>query len=185
MRPCDAVLLNQIDRDVATKVMGIDLKPHRDVALVAIGWRHIAATGDVFSLRTGDELLMPPRETLRKPEGARDYNSYYACFVADFLAAKCPEIAAEVEAYRVTPRPYSTDLAAAFEVVEHLETEWEETSHPRLPYWRLVSRGRMGRWSVGVYSPYSTEPIVCRIAAALPRAICRVALDWHCFCSLP
>ena len=104
----------ELDALVAEKVMGIDLKPHRDVALAQIGWKYVSVTGPVFKLKTGDELALPNGRELRKPEGTDDWNARYTCKVGEFLAEKYPYIAQEVEDYRLEARPYSTDISAAW-----------------------------------------------------------------------
>lgn len=172
MHPCDAVLLNQLDREVATKVLGIDLKPHRDVALAVIGRRHTISTGPVFHLRTGDEVTIPHCDVLRSPAGARDYNNWYFCFVGEFLSAKYPDIAAEVENYRLAPKLYSADIAAAFEVVTHLQERWKESD--RSLFWNL-SDWRDG-WVVTIGRD---DERLCRAySESLPEAICKAALQW-------
>lgn len=58
---------------------------------------------------------MPSGETLRKPEGTDYWNARYYLYVAEHLGEA---ITAEVDAYRVTPEPYSSDLNAAMRAYE-------------------------------------------------------------------
>jgi len=109
-----------LDAEVAEKVMGIDLKPSRDLALARVGARYVCSTGRIFQLRTGDDLPMPLGEDLPQPEGSDSFNDRYYAHVGRFLGDR---IAREVDAYRVSPPPYSSDLAAAWELVERLRQQ--------------------------------------------------------------
>jgi hypothetical protein len=100
--------------------MGIDLRPDRRLAMARVGWRHISCTGPTFSLTNGEEVVMPSRIEIAKtlnPLIFSDGNDYYAYYVAHHLGDK---ISAEVDAYRLPAKEYSTDIAAAWQVVEKL-----------------------------------------------------------------
>jgi len=87
--------------------MGRELKPPRDCALVAIGYRHTAVTGRAWECRTGDTISVPDHTQTREPQFPQwDRNDKYAMFVGEALASRHPAVEAEVEAYSVNPRDF-------------------------------------------------------------------------------
>ena len=111
---------HDMDVLISEKVMGISLIPSRDAAKVEVGYKHVTATGRVFSFDNGKKIPCPPGDTLREPEGTtrKNWNDRYFLYMAEQMS---PEWDAEIEAVRMKPKPYSTDLRAAWEIVEKLK----------------------------------------------------------------
>ena len=124
----------ELDALVAERVMGLNLKPPRDLALARVGARYVCSRGSVFHLTTGDDLPMRPGVDLPPPEGSTHWNDRYFAEVGRFLGDK---IRAEVEMYRLPAEPYSTETGVAWQVVE-----------------RMISQGFVPEY---VYNPYSQD----------------------------
>lgn len=103
---------------VEERVLGRSLKPHRDVAMVAVGWRYVAVTGNPFTLTTGEQLLMPHGSKLPQPHGTDGWNARYSYYVAQHLGDRIKD---EVEAYRLKPRNLLTWAGMGL-VVEAMRT---------------------------------------------------------------
>jgi hypothetical protein len=169
----------ELDALVAEKVMGESLKPHRDVALVAVGRSKISCTGPTFLLCNGREIPMPNGEKLRAPEGDRDWNSRYYLHVAEVLG---DEIAAEVDAYHLLPKRYSSDTAAAWRVVEKMRADGvafvlgSNGCSAQVSVWFVDGIWALGRSQNSV--PEQGAPRIRGAATAdtAPLAICLAAL---------
>jgi len=108
----------ELDALVAEKVMGLNLVEPREFAMARVAWRHILATGTDFIVDVDGHHLriaVPMGETLRMPQGSDYFNDRYALYIAEQLGDR---IAKEVDEYRSAAKPYSTDIAAAWSVVE-------------------------------------------------------------------
>ena len=157
----------EMDAAVA-EMLGRSTPPSHEYAMAKVAWRYIASTGRTFSIRGFGEVFMPPGETLRQPEGSSDWNDRYALYIAEKLGER---IAAEVDAYRLPPRPYSTDLVAAFEVVEYLGGEKRED------FVHLSWMPGLKLWNCSLDSTKLGGYIQCHAEGeTLPLAICRAAL---------
>lgn len=109
----------EIDKLIAEKVMGENLKPHKDLAKVAIGRKYIAMTGPVFHLTTGEMLRIPRHiDELRVPVGSTDLNDRYCLYVAEYLGER---IADEVDAYRLNAKTYSSNPQVVWLVIKAME----------------------------------------------------------------
>ncbi len=108
------------------RALGVDIPPHRDVAMVAVGWKHILSTGPTFMLTNGREVPMPNGAELRKPEGTDDWNARYALHVAEVLG---DEIKAEVDAYRLPAEPYDCDLNLMIEAERFIADRGLQTAY--------------------------------------------------------
>lgn len=77
------------------------------------------------------------------------------------------------------PPHYSTDIGAAFQVVEHLQERWEEYGTIECNSWAF-DRMSFRRWRAAIhYTDLSgVHQVVCEQADTLPLAICRAALAW-------
>ena len=155
-----ALDLRKIDELVAEHVMGSTLVPPLGYRMAQVGWRYISCTGPVFELRTGERLPMPEGRSIPQPEGTDDWNSRYAWYVAKHLGDR---IAAEVDAVRYTPKAYSSDIAAAWEVVEEMKH-----LHPRLSYCDTTCS-----WSC---TWQNLNEIIMVVEDTAPLAICLAAL---------
>lgn len=109
---------HEIDALIAEKLFGLNLKPSREMAMAKVAWRHICGTGSMFSLRDGSLVHVPAKTELPLVEGL-EWNDHYALYVAQQRAT---EWAQEFDDYRLTPEPYSSDLVAAFLVIEKMRT---------------------------------------------------------------
>ena len=109
------------------------------------------------------EVPVPPGEELMPVEGSSYFNDRYALYIAEQLGDR---IAEEVAAYRLDPRPYSTDLVAAWEVLE----QWKlnTSTFADLGLWR-----QNGYWRCELFVP-SMQWTAWGDTA--PHAICLAAL---------
>lgn len=103
-----------LDAAVSERVMGVSLIPPRDFAICRVVLKMVSCTGNPMSLRDGREFYVPPGDDLRQPEGSTDWNDRYYLNIGEQLGS---EIDRAVDAYRLKPRPYSTDISAAWDVV--------------------------------------------------------------------
>ena len=164
----------ELDVLVAETVMGVNLVPPREAAMAHAAWNHIACTGPVFELRDGRKFHMPPGRELKQPEGCDDWNARYALYIAQQVGGEWEH---EIAAVRDKPKPYSTDIAAAWEVFEKI---------PGLPgYDSVAIEHYKGRYAVirqdSVYTyigGLGGAPEFSTLAEAdtAPLAICRAAL---------
>ena len=118
---------------LVAQAMGDDLIPPRELAMARVAQRRVVSTGPAFVLQDGEMVAMPCGEVLKQPEGSDDWNDRYFLHVAKVLGAK---LRAEVDAYRLTPPPYSADLHAAWQVVSFMQCKgsavsvnWGEDTH--------------------------------------------------------
>ncbi len=173
----------QIDVLIAEQVMGLSLKPCADVALVAVAKRHIDVwrAGESVVTDTRDDIVFPATSDMRLPGGSVNWSDRCYLYTGEFLVQRYPKIAAEVEAYRLTPEPYSSDFEAAWQVVEKLQAWWSLET-PSRHHWRFVDRApdgwRAEIWFGHQHPHHSDEFIGCAPGETLPEAICRAALDW-------
>lgn len=167
-----------LDSLVSERVMGRNLH-NRARAIIEVGRDYVTVTGPVFELRTGDQLPMPAGETLPKPESSCHWNDRYYHRVGEFLMGKYPEIAAEVEEWRMKPKPYSTDITAAWEVAEHLRAEWLQLDAHETCFWQFIDCASSG-WRVDIcWGHHDGDQELHSVSdASLPRAICKAALLW-------
>lgn len=100
----------ELDALIAERVRCLSLTPPREYAMARVAAGKVLYTGPVFRLYNGRDIAMPAGDTLRPPTGSSDYNDRYYLYIAERLG---DEITAEVNAYRLEPPPYSTDIAAA------------------------------------------------------------------------
>lgn len=108
---------DELDAMVAEHVMGISLTPPREYAMAKVGMSLVRMTGTPFVLDDGREIHTPPGDHLRQPEGSADWNDRYGLYIAERLG---DELTAAVDAYRLPAEPYSTDIGAAWRVVERM-----------------------------------------------------------------
>lgn len=159
----------ELDALVAEHVMGERLTPGRERAMVEVGWRHISVTGRTFLLDNGESLPMPGGEYLPAPEADDDWepvwNDRYALHVARHLG---DAVAAEVDAVRLPAKPYSTNIAASWEVVEKMLADgWE--------VFVMVEPRREPRNHASVEAWHGNR-MVCEDGDTAPVAICLAAL---------
>jgi hypothetical protein len=151
---------SDLDALVAERVMDASLTPPREYAMARVGLRYVRATGQPFILRDGTEVEVPPGASLRQPEGTTNWNDRYFHYIAKLLGDK---VQAEVAAYRLPAPEYSTDLAAAWAVLEKVSGDWQ------------IHGG--GVISVVLLEDARDYKGVKVIADSLPLAICRAALE--------
>lgn len=152
---------SELDALVAEKVMGISLVPPRELAMARVGARYVTSTGPVFLLTTGEDLPMSYGADLRAPEGSDYWNDRYYLYVAEHLGDRIKD---EVDAYRLSPEPYSTDIAAAWTVLGRFPKVIVERDGAA--WYAQVSHIRDGdHWEW-----YAAEGI------SAPEAICRATL---------
>lgn len=108
----------ELDALVAERVMGLNLKPSRELALARVGETFIAMTGNPFVLRDGRQVYMI--SPLPDPPDPKDWNSRYYQRVGEFMG---DEIAALVDAYRLPPSPYSTSGDGMLAVMEAMRAK--------------------------------------------------------------
>jgi len=155
----------ELDALVAERVMGLSLIPHRDFAKTRVAARYVSSTGPVFVLTDETRVTVPPGDGLKQPEGTSDWNDRYFFFIAQYLGGRIDD---EVNRYRLDPKPYSTSIAAAWEVVEKLSDKLDF-------YWSLV---RESPESWAVYEDPRDLGFYPAIGwgNTAPLAICRAAL---------
>jgi hypothetical protein len=166
MKPYEAG--HELDALVAEKVMGLNLTPPRSYALAVVGANETSVTGKDWKMRNGRTVYMPSGDTLPQPEGMEEkYNARYFAYAAEHGV---DDLEAKVAACRFPTKPYSTDIAAAWEVVEKLGQDfyWEIWRHPEGNYSARVDR-RTGDGGMGVRWFYQR-------GESAPYAICRAAL---------
>lgn len=157
----------ELDALVAEKVMGVSLIPPREAAMVRVAGRHVCATGPEFELRDGRKFRMPPGRELKQPEGTDDWNARYFLFIAQQVGS---EWDAQIAAERDIPSPFSTDIAAAWEVVEKLTSttkQWFRFEQSCVTHEAIFSVEGAG----GLDGEWRAE------AETAPLAICRAALQ--------
>jgi hypothetical protein len=159
---------HELDALVAERVMGENLTPPRGYALAIVGGVLTSVTGKDWKLRNGRTVYMPDGETLAQPDGTTDYNARYYAHAAEHSGEDVEALVAKV---RHTPKPYSTDIAAAWRVVEKLRADgWI----PALRY-----DVRLAAWCVTLLTPTMMhEDIGPAVgwAETAAEAICRAAL---------
>ncbi len=119
--------MTNLDTEIAT-LLGIDLKPSREYTMARVAWRYITGTGHEFIVHINDQtryISVPPGKELRHPEGSDYWNDRYALYVAEQLG---DDIAAEVDAYRIDPPPYSSDLTVALQLFRQVTEKISETT---------------------------------------------------------
>ena len=165
----------ELDALVAEKVMGLTLVPDKAFAKAKVGMRYVSCTGNPFTLRDGRTVPMPEGNTLPDVPGGQ-WNDRYGVVVADFLG---DEVAGEVAAFLLTPKPFSTDIAAAWELVEKLK---EMPMVDVMVWWNcgiLAAYGESG-WEceVGTFDGDNKQETLALsgLCKTAPEAICRAAL---------
>lgn len=114
----------ELDALVAEKVFGIDLAVPRTRALAVVGATYVEETSHAFTLRTGDVVGIP--DDLPVLPGDVSGNERYFRHIGQWLMDECDDegvradVTHSVETLRDIPEPYSTDIAAAWTVVEKL-----------------------------------------------------------------
>lgn len=156
----------ELDALVAERVMGENLTPPRGWALSIIGAHETRVTGSQWQLRNGRTVRMPAGVELAQPEGTTDYNARYFAYAAEHGV---DDLEAKVVRCRYQPKPYSTDISAAWEVVKKLRTDgwWAE----------IENRHDLDDWCVTLRQ-FDGPPwgIALKVADTAPLAICRAAL---------
>jgi hypothetical protein len=132
-----------------------------------VGMRKVRYTGPVFLLDNGREVPMPHRDRLRQPEGSYRWNDRYYLHIAETLG---DEIADEVEAYRTECAPYSTEIAAAWQIVQRM--------HDKGRHFLLMSTHESGLSIASFYlGPHDrADSSATEALENTPLAICRAAL---------
>lgn len=112
----------ELDALVAERVMGEQVTPSRDYALTIVGTANVVVTGREFTLKNGDVLPMPHSTALRQPDGFdMDTNARYFLHVGEYLLATYPaHTERQIAAVRLPVKPYSTDIAAAWQVLDRM-----------------------------------------------------------------
>lgn len=110
--------LRELDILISEKLMGICLKPDRYDAMRIVGAKRVMETGPEFKLNDGTIVPMPTGQDLfeRYDHKVRG-NALYYVYIAEFLGDKVRD---EIDSIRLDPKPYSTEISAAWEVVEKL-----------------------------------------------------------------
>lgn len=115
-----------LNREVFVRVMGQEIRPHRDTALVAIGQKHVVTTGPVFHLLlddgTEEDLPMQPWTELRKPADSDDKNDRYFLRCGEHLAEKYPKVKAMVDGFTVSPPDFANDDTLVALVLRRLQS---------------------------------------------------------------
>lgn len=173
-----------LDAEIAERVMGESLIVPRERAMAIVGASYVRVTGPTFKLDVhGYELSvdMPNWQTLAEHPSDENYNHrYFRHAVAELL--KYPnEIAAfvaqDVAACRkAAAKPYSTDIAAAFLVVEKMR------EHPL--FFELREAGRIGDHGMATHDTdycarfvSTLHPCGFESGKTPAHAICLAALD--------
>lgn len=166
----------ELDAIVAERVMRESLTVPRERALAMVGEGFVSATGRPFKLNVFGsrlEVNVPDGESLGGHPSDDDWNQRYYRYIAEYLL-RDPEFGPPVEqrvqqAMRAPAKHYSTDIAAAWTVVEkHGLGDWN---------WR-VSQTDAGNWFAEVRLGYESSYSAAFPAWAetAPLAICRAAL---------
>ena len=153
----------EIDALVAA-LLGVDI-PTPELAKAQVGMSYVVSTGPVFKLKDGRSVSMPEGSTLPDVPGTNHWNARYGIVVADFLG---DEIRDEIAAYRLPPKPYSTSMDAAWEVVEKLK-------HLGFTLGFLSNEDERLQWDVS-FGPNGRSEKNCVYEDTAPLAICRAAL---------
>jgi len=168
----------ELDALVAEKVMSINLKPAYDYALARVGSSYVAVTGPVFQLRhplSGKDLDLPMTsgESLPAVEGGHWNDRYYAevaRHLLNFGDKVASKVRDEVEDYREKAKPYSTDIAAAWEVVDKLAVGGRWLIANRLGHFNAsfapISGPQVQSDSQGMSHPQSIPHAICLAAIA-------------------
>lgn len=150
-----------LDALIAEQVMGLSLTPPRNIAMVRVAWRHIAVTGNPFTLDDDSAIPIPRWQEIPDP-GTGDRNDRYAWYVASQREEQWCE---EIDVYRFDAEPYTTDIACAWPVLERIKDDFETMGRAGDGWWIAIDRGRNGSHD---------EHIIT--APTAPLAICRAAL---------
>jgi hypothetical protein len=169
-----------LDALVATRVMGDMLTIPRERAMAIVGATYTVVTGPTFTLDVhGYDLTVrvPPGDSLPAHESDDNFNQRYFRHVVAELLEYPNEIAAlvarDVESCRLPPRPYSTDIAAAWEVLEKLIAMG---GYPELS--RIFGGHEADWWRCEVRYAHASGVgrLLYEAAETAPLAICRAAL---------
>jgi hypothetical protein len=127
-----------LDALIAEKVMGESLTVPRERALAMVGAHFVSVTGRPFKLNVFGARLdvnVPDGESLGGHPSDDNWNQRYFRYIAEYLL-RDPELGPPVEqlvqqAMRAPAKSYSTDIAAAWTVVEKLTGRVDPWPHYR------------------------------------------------------
>jgi hypothetical protein len=192
---------NELDAQVAEIVMGESLTPPRERALMLVGVNVTSVTGNPWTVRVDDFETMihvPRGEDIPGHPSDMNFNARYFRYVAQKLIEGPDQIgqrvAKMVEEVRETPKPYSTDIAVAWTVVEKMterltsaDRDGNSAPWPSCNYLALQQRGgypgKHGGWAatftcLGDDDDWYEQPeaIGGALGNTAAEAICRAAL---------
>lgn len=163
--------LSDVERNllVLHTIMGVG-KPPRGYALAKIGSSITAVTGDPWKLQNGGVVTpIPNAHDLPQPAGTTDWNARYFAYVAEH--ANLPDLEERIAKIDYDPKPYTTDIDAAWDVVRviskdrNLFVEIHTSAHHHwCGIWYNNPQKREHGWKARKY------------ALSVPEAICLAGL---------